>query len=91
MADDSSNIEDELLVMDSGDGQGGALDGLLGVGQRRLWRYAFRRTGEAESSGEMKVGGDGQKRVIALGRRLTGVGRSAKIPGSLSFFWSRGD
>jgi RNA polymerase sigma factor (sigma-70 family) len=50
MAEQDERITDELLVMECQDGSVQALDQLVSRWQRRLWRYAYRLTGDAEAA-----------------------------------------
>ena len=46
MANERSNIEDQLLVMDAQDGDAEAMEKLVSRWQRRLWLHAFRLTAD---------------------------------------------
>jgi RNA polymerase sigma factor (sigma-70 family) len=50
MAEQDERIIDELLVMECQDGSVRALDRLVSRWQKRLWRYAYRLTGDAEAA-----------------------------------------
>jgi RNA polymerase sigma-70 factor (ECF subfamily) len=50
MEENLSNIENQLLVMDAQDGDAGAMEKLVKMWQKRLWRHAFRLTGEREAA-----------------------------------------
>ena len=50
MEENLSNIENQLLVMDAQDGDAGAMEKLVKRWQKRLWRHAFRLTGEREAA-----------------------------------------
>jgi RNA polymerase sigma factor (sigma-70 family) len=49
----NEQLVDELLVMESQDGSAEALAALVSRWQRRLWRYAYRLTGNAEAAWEV--------------------------------------
>jgi len=50
MTEYNEPIADELLVMECQDGSPRALERLVGRWQKRLWRYAYRLTGNAEAA-----------------------------------------
>lgn len=50
MAERNEQIADELLVMECQDGHAEALELLISRWQKRLWRYAYRLTGDAEAA-----------------------------------------
>jgi len=50
MAEQNEQIVDELLVMKCQDGRMKALDQLVSRWQKRLWRYAYRLTGDLEGA-----------------------------------------
>ncbi len=50
MANDRSNIEDQLLVMDAQDGNVKAMEKLVTRWQKRLWHHAFRLTGDNQAA-----------------------------------------
>jgi RNA polymerase sigma-70 factor (ECF subfamily) len=50
MTEQNAQIIDELLVMECQDGSARALDRLVSRWQKRLWRYAYRLTGDAEAA-----------------------------------------
>ncbi len=53
MAEQDEQIIDELLVMECQDGSARALDRLVSRWQKRLWRYAYRLTGDTEAAWEV--------------------------------------
>lgn len=50
MADNLSNIEDQLLVMDAQDGDANAMEKLVSRWQKRLWLHAYRLTSDPQAS-----------------------------------------
>jgi len=50
MAKECSDVEDQLLVMDAQDGDRGAMETLVSRWQKRLWRHAFRLTGDRQAA-----------------------------------------
>jgi RNA polymerase sigma factor (sigma-70 family) len=50
MTEQNEQIADELLVMECQDGRVEALEQLVSRWQKRLWRYAYRLTGNAEAA-----------------------------------------
>jgi RNA polymerase sigma-70 factor (ECF subfamily) len=50
MTEQDEQIIDELLVMECQDGSARALERLVSRWQRRLWRYAYRLTGDAQAA-----------------------------------------
>ncbi len=53
MEEQSSNIVDQLLVMDAQDGRAKALNALVSRWQKRLWVYAYRLTSDSEAAWEI--------------------------------------
>jgi RNA polymerase sigma-70 factor (ECF subfamily) len=50
MANECSDIEDQLLVMDAQDGDVNAMEKLVSRWQKRLWQHAYRLAGDAEAA-----------------------------------------
>ncbi len=50
MEDNLSNIENQILVLDAQDGDASAMEKLVKMWQKRLWRHAFRLTGQREAA-----------------------------------------
>ncbi len=50
MANELSNIEDQLLVMDAQDGNVKAMEALVSRWQKRLWHHAFRLTDDTQAA-----------------------------------------
>ncbi len=50
MREERSDIEDQLLVMDAQDGDAKAMEKLVSRWQKRLWRHAFRLTGDQQGA-----------------------------------------
>ena len=50
MANECSDIEDQLLVMDAQDGDVSAMEKLVSRWQKRLWQHAFRLTSDTEAA-----------------------------------------
>ena len=50
MANERSDIEDQLLVMDAQDGDVKAMEKLVCRWQKRLWQHAFRLTADAQGA-----------------------------------------
>jgi RNA polymerase sigma-70 factor (ECF subfamily) len=50
MANECSDIEDQLLVMDAQDGDVNAMEKLVSRWQKRLWQHAYRLVGDAEAA-----------------------------------------
>ena len=50
MANDRSNIEDQLRVMDAHDGDVKAMEKLVTRWQKRLWHHAFRLTADNQAA-----------------------------------------
>jgi RNA polymerase sigma factor (sigma-70 family) len=53
MTEQNEQLIDELLVMECQDGSAKALEVLVSRWQKRLWRYAYRLTGNAEAAWEV--------------------------------------
>jgi RNA polymerase sigma factor (sigma-70 family) len=53
MTEQNEQLIDELLVMECQDGNAKALEALVSRWQKRLWRYAYRLTGNAEAAWEV--------------------------------------
>jgi RNA polymerase sigma-70 factor (ECF subfamily) len=53
MMDQNEQLVDELLVMECQDGSVQAMDLLVRRWQKRLWRYAYRLTGDPEAAWEV--------------------------------------
>jgi RNA polymerase sigma-70 factor (ECF subfamily) len=50
MANERSDIEDQLLVMDAQDGDVNAMEQLVSRWQKRLWQHAFRLTSDNQAA-----------------------------------------
>lgn len=50
MANERSDIEDQLLVMDAQDGDAEAMEKLVRRWQKRLWSYVYRLVGNADAA-----------------------------------------
>jgi RNA polymerase sigma-70 factor (ECF subfamily) len=50
MANECSDIEDQLLVMDAQDGDINAMEKLVSRWQKRLWHHAFRLTADSQAA-----------------------------------------
>ncbi len=50
MKEESSSVEDQLLVMDAQDGDAEAMEKLVSRWQKRLWQHAFRLTADNQAA-----------------------------------------
>jgi len=68
-------IYDELLALRSQEGHGAAFEELVGRWQERLWRHAWRLTGDEEAAWDAL-----QEGWIAISRGLRGLGDVTAFP-----------
>ncbi|MBN1509133.1 MAG: sigma-70 family RNA polymerase sigma factor [Sedimentisphaerales bacterium] len=75
MAGHAEQIVDELLVMECQDGSVRAMDRLVERWQKRLWRYAYRLTGDPEAAWDIT-----QESWLAIVRGILHLDDPARFP-----------